>query len=220
MTEIQARFHETLIGLPDRVLVLEQEIKSHERIAVIVFTIVAALGILSFIELNDWLKARIKRQLKPVIEEAKKEIADRRTTMDAQGKELDRIKTQTISYLEVLKKAVSLAPNAPDHLIQSGELEVQFSNTNYISMEVKFPKPFPSVPKVFVGEGRGGSWLIVKVDSKDENRFSWAANNLLGVSTYKTIIQWFAIADLPPHDDAAPAAPPPPTPLPPERAAK
>ena len=79
-------------------------------------------------------------------------------------------------------------------VIQTGHLDVAFNNTNYLSMEQLFPLEFPTVPEVFVGEARGGAWLIVKVDFRDTKKFVWAANNILGASNYATTIQWLAIA--------------------------
>ncbi len=49
-------------------------------------------------------------------------------------------------------------------LIQNGEVVVVFANTGYKNVEVKFPKPFPVRPQIFVGERTPGAWIFAKVD--------------------------------------------------------
>ena len=105
----------------------------------------------------------------------------------------------------MLQETVKGASGVPRFDIQMGESEATI-NTSYRTMEVIFPRRFATIPKVYVGEARGGSWVIVKVDEKHDDRFRWAGNNLVPKFPYTTVIQWIAIAEIGTPDAAPPAA--------------
>jgi len=193
--------YEQLRELFQRVTVLEQDIKRHEQIALIIIAILGGLGWLSYVKIMKWVKefiaAKVVEGLAQTIKNAENELAANHATVTAKTIELQRLIESAAIYDELMKKKFAAVPGAPEYMIQFGEDNVTFNNTSYLAFEVKFPKEFPVVPKVFVGEAHAGAWLVVKVDDKDTKKFKWAANNLLGVSTYQTLIQWVAFAEIP-----------------------
>ena len=184
--------------LLQRTTVLEEAIKRHEQIAVVVFTILVALGLFSYLGIRKWVVAYIRQHvdagLRPALDAAEKDLQKVRTQFDERSSAMSRIEEQGKVYLALLKGAAATTPSAPEYMIQFGSHDVTFPDSNYLAMDEPFPKEFPTLPQVFVCEGKPGSWLIVKVDDKDTKRFKWAALNTQGRSNYSTTIQWLAIA--------------------------
>jgi hypothetical protein len=201
MTDLEFKIAEEFKEVYQRLSVLEGDIRRHQQIAGVVFAILGGLGWLSYSKILKWVKKYIAEKvtegLKPTIASAADTLAANRAAVKAKTAELQRLIENAYIYDELLKKKLLAAPGAEEFMIQFGEDVVTFNNTSYLAFEVKFRKEFPSVPKIFVGEAHAGAWLVVKVDDKDTKKFKWAANNLLGVSTYQTVIQWVAFAEIP-----------------------
>ncbi|MFZ1055076.1 MAG: hypothetical protein WAN79_05320, partial [Opitutaceae bacterium] len=201
MTDLEFKIADEFKEVYQRLSLLEGDIKRHEQIAWVVVAFMGGLGWLSYKKILKWVKKYIAEKvaegLEQTIANAANSLAANHAAVEAKTAELQRLIESAGIFDELLKKKLAAAPGAEEFMIQFGEDAVTFNHTGYLAFEVKFPKEFPSVPKVFVGEAHAGAWLVVKVDDKDTKKFKWAANNLLGVSTYQTVIQWVAFAEIP-----------------------
>jgi hypothetical protein len=198
MTDLEYKIAIQFKEVFERLSVLEQDIKRHEQIALTAFFILSALGILSFFRIRKLVRSYIKEKtdegLKPV-------LTDASATVAKQLQEIRKLSSEASGIILMLQEAARRGQGIPRFDIQLGEREVTFSAA-YLTMDVVFPRKFATVPKIYVGEGRGGAWVIVKVDEKYVDRFRWAANNLVPNFPYTTIIQWIAIAEIAPPDAA------------------
>ena len=189
---------------------LEQDIRRHEQIILIIIAFLSGLGWLSYVKGSEMGEGvyRAKSERRGLEADdprmPKKELAANHSTVMAKTAELQRLIESAGIYDELLKKKFAAVPGASEYMIQFGEDKVTFNNAAYLALEVPFPKEFPAVPKVFVGEAHAGAWLLVKVDDKDTKKSQMGGEQpFAGVSTYSTVIQWVAFAEIPkPPSDA------------------
>lgn len=182
----------------ERVTTLEQWVRGDERIAVVIFAILGAMGVISYQTIKRGLARSLAKSVEGKIQakiaRADAHLKENEQKFDELHEKFKNTSSAAAAALTVLQAQNLAKSRESGYVIQMGSDDVTFNDTNYLRFDVAFQRPFPVEPNVFVGEAKAGAWLIVKVDRKDSKGFTWAANNLLGASRYSTTIQWIAIA--------------------------
>jgi hypothetical protein len=184
-----------------RVTALEHRLNGY------VVTLAAVFAICGFIgwrQIKAWVNDAVKRAVDPVKARVDAEVSTylerRKKEMTVSEVELDVYMRRAAEASNDIRAIVENAKaNAQDVLLwETGEDTLVLTGSNYANRLVKFRRPFPEEPQVFVGEANAGEWVYAKVDEKHPDRFVWAARSLSGGPiNYTTRIQWFAVAKVP-----------------------